>query len=368
MQGDDGEPDKSLIVRGGTGAITDAQRELLDLDRRADEAAAKAVPANTRRAYELELACFVSWCGRRGVSPSPAEPRVVRAYLHELGETGRDARDVPSKRKPKGPLGYSAIERALAAICRSLQEQGHPSIWKHPLIEKELDTWARMKGTAPKKQKRDLSGVGEELIFRVCDAISDDVRGLRDRAMLLVGWQGGGRRRSEIAAARVEHFEPIDDGYLWRIPRSKADQTGKGLTVKLKLSSDEKYCAVRALRRWLEVAKIDQGPVFRGVDMTTGSVMAAALAPQGVARRVQFYAKKIGLDPSDFGGHSLRSGFVSTAYRTGMQVPDIMEATGHRNPNEVYTYIRRLGLDDSPASGLIDEAIARRKPPKEPPP
>jgi integrase len=341
-------------------ALSDVQRELLALDRHADEAADAAVPANTRRAYELDLACFVSWCARHGLTPIPAEPRAIRAYLFELAERGRTPEDVPSG-KPKGPLGYSSLMRALAAICRSHQRSGHYSPWKHPLIIETRDTLARTKGTAPKRQKKDLGAVGEALIFAVCDQISDDLRGTRDRAMLLVGWQGGGRRRSEIAAARVEHFASIEGGMSWQIPRSKADQTGKGLVVALTPVADERYCAVHALRRWLTLSKIERGPVFRGVDIVTGKIMAAGLAPEGVARRIQHYVKKLGLDPSDFGGHSLRSGFVTTAYKLGRKIPDIMEATGHHTPSEVLGYIRRAGLvEESAARGLTDEALARR--------
>jgi integrase len=352
--------DDNQITKAAPDALTVAQEELLALDRRADEAADAAVPANTRRAYELDLRCFASWCARHGVRPMPAEPKVVRAYLFELADKGRAPEDVPTG-KSKGPMGYSALMRALAAICRSHTKSGFPSPWKEGLITETRDTLARLKGTAPKKQKQDLGGVGEALLFSVCNLISDDLRGVRDRAMILVGWSGGGRRRSEIAAARVEHFTPVEGGIEWRIPRSKADQTGKGLVVPLTPAKDERYCAVRSLRCWLALSKIEKGPVFRGVDMTTGALMEGALAPEGVARRIQHYVKKLGLDPSDFGAHSLRSGFVTTAYKLGRKPLDIMEATGHRSQNSMAGYIRRAGLiEESAARGLMDEALARR--------
>ena len=354
------------ITKAAPDAITDAESALAALDRRADEAADEVVPANTRRAYELDLACFASWCTRKGLRPMPAEPRAIRAYLFELAEKGRAAEDLP-KGRPKGPLGYSGLIRALAAICRSHQKSGHTSPWKDPLIIETRDTLARLKGTAPKKQKRDLGATGEEaLLFRVCDLISDDLRGVRDRAMILVGWQGGGRRRSEIADARAEDFTVIEGGLRWRIPKSKADQTGKGLVVALTPVADTRYCAVHSLRRWLAVSKIERGPVFRGVDMMTGKIMAEGLAPEGVARRIQHYVKQLGLNPSDFGGHSLRSGFVTTAYKLGRKVPDIMESTGHHSTREVLGYVRRAGLvEESAARGLTDEALARRAPSSE---
>jgi len=333
---------------------------LVRLDQRAESATDKVVPANTRRAYELDLHCFASWCGRHGVQAMPVPPRALRAYLQELAEKGRDPADVPSG-KPKGPLGYSALIRALSAICRSHRRSGHPSPWHEPLITEARDTLARLKGTAPKKQKLDLGVTGAGLLFQVCDLISDDVRGVRDRAMLLVGWQGGGRRRSEITAARVEHFQDIEGGIRWTIPRSKADQTGKTLKVALTPAEDARYCPVAALRRWLAVSGIKSGFVFRGVDMATGAVMDAPLAPVGVARRIQRYVKLLGLDPADFGGHSLRSGFVTSAHRRGRSMPDIMAATGHQTAKEVLGYIRRAGLvEESAGRGLLDEALAKR--------
>jgi integrase len=339
-------------------AIVEAQIELVALDERAESETDEAVPANTRRAYEFELACFVSWCGRHGVRPMPAEPRVLRSYLQELFEQGRDKADVP-KRAPKGPLGYSSLMRALAAICHSHQRSGYQSPWKDPVIEGARDKFAKKLGKAPKKQKRAIEAVGEELLFRFCDLITDNVRGVRDRAILLVGWSGGGRRRSEIAAARFEDFAEIEEGIRWSIPRSKADQHGKGLMVLMKLSDDERYCPVLALRRWFEVSEIKSGPVFRGVD-AADKIMDLALAPEGVSRRVQYYAKEFGLDPAEFGGHSLRSGFVTTAHRLGENAADIAVSTGHHGVAQVNEYIRRAGLEDAAGPGLLNKALARR--------
>jgi len=331
--------------------------------RRAEEAPDAVVPPNTRRAYELELHCFAAWCNRNGVTKvMPADPKIVRAYLYDLADRGRHPEDLPSG-KPKGPVGHSSIQRALSAICRSNRRSGYPSIWNDPLIVEARDTLARLKGTAAKRQKQDIGLTGEALLFKVCDLMGDDPRGVRDRAMILVGWQGGGRRRSEIAAARVEHFEPVEGGLSWAIPRSKADQTGKGLVVALTPVADERYCPVRALRRWLSVAGIKRGPVFRGVDMVTGEIMAAGLAPEGVSKRVKHYVKLLGLNPDNFGGHSLRSGFVTSAYKMGRRPIDIKDSTGHHGTREIETYIRRAGLvEESVAKGLIDEALAKRNP------
>jgi len=359
------KPDTHIVLHEKDGALTlDAptrNADLVVLDEIAEQAADVAVPPNTRRAYELELHCFASWCDRHGVQSMPANAADIRAYLYELAAKGRHLDDLPAG-KPRGPFGYSALVRTLSAICRSHRRSGYPSPWDEPLIIEARGTLARLKGTAPTRQKRDIGLTGEGLLLKVCDLMGDDLRGVRDRAMLLVGWQGGGRRRSEIAAARFEHFESVEGGLQWTIPRSKADQTGKGLRVALTPTADARYCPVQALRRWFDTAKITRGFVFRGVDMMTGDIMAAPLAPQGVSRRVKHYIKLLGLDPKDFGGHSLRSGFVTSAYKMGRKVIDIKEATGHHGTRELETYIRRAGLvEESAARGLIDEALGRSK-------
>jgi len=334
---------------------------LIAQDKHAEKTVDAAVPANTRRAYELELACFASWCTRNRVNPMPADPRALRIYLFELADIGRAPEDVPSG-KPKGPMGYSALMRTLSAICRSHRKSRHISPWDDPVITETREALAVIKGTAPKKQKRDIGAVGDALIFSVCDLMEKDgLRGTRDRAMLLVGLQGGGRRRSEIAAARLEHFETVQGGLRWVIPRSKTDQAGKGLEVGLTPTEDKRYCPVHALQCWLAASKIESGPVFRGID-PAGSVMSAPLAPKGVAQRIQHYVKELGLDPSDFGGHSLRSGFVTTAYKLGRKFPDIMQATGHRTVEQAMKYVRRAGLiEESAGRGLMDEALIRRR-------
>src|SRR5512147_661542 len=146
--------DKLVLHPGGKPLIR-LNDELAALDKRAEEAADEAVPENTRLAYERGVACFASWAARHGVQGMPVAPKALRAYLFELAERGRDPIDLASGRRPKGPLGYSSLILALSAICRSHRKSGHRSPWDDPLIVETRDTFARLKGTAPKKQKHD---------------------------------------------------------------------------------------------------------------------------------------------------------------------------------------------------------------------
>lgn len=349
-------PGKNDIVLHSQQDIALALASIADSATEAEDA---AVPKNTRRAYELELYCFTSWRNRHALGGSKgAEASTVRLYLRELANKGRHPDDLP-RGKPKGPFGYSALMRTLSAICHSNIESGHESVWNHPVIIKTRATFASEKTTAPKKKKRGIGSV-ESLLFRVCDQMDDSVRGVRDRALILVGWSAG-RRRSEIVAARFEHFEFTKKGNaIWTIPRSKTDQEGEGHRVLLALSQDTRYCPVRALQEWLTVSKIKEGFVFRGVDMLTGEIMKAPLAAEGVAHRVKHYVKKLGLDPDDFGGHSLRRGFITTASKMGRSVQDIGKVTGHTDINTLIGYVEEANLEEeSAANGLLDEALAK---------
>ena len=144
-----------VLHEPATAALALAHQELIALDKRAQEAAEAAVSTNTRRAYEMELKCFASWCTRHGVSRTPAEPRLVRAYLRELADQGRSVEDMvdgKGRGKPKGRFGYSALMRSLAAICTSNISSGHATIWNDAIIIEARRAFGKELGTAPKKK------------------------------------------------------------------------------------------------------------------------------------------------------------------------------------------------------------------------
>jgi hypothetical protein len=185
-----------------------------------------------------------------------------------------------------------------------------------------------------------------------------DLRGLRDRAILLVGWQGGGRRRSEIVAAEVHHFEDVVGGVHWLIPKSKTDQTKKGLVVPLPLGEHEAYCPVRVLKAWLSAAKIERGYVFRAIDRF-GRLSEDPLSAEAVALRVKHYIKKLGLDPAPFAGHSIRSGFLKGV--KDKPLADVMRASGHTKAETAIHYMQaETRIEEAAVRGVVD-AIATSK-------
>jgi integrase len=323
---------------------------------RQDEFASK----NTRRAYEFELACFTSWCNRKGFGGLQDEPDTIAVYAQELADRGRDPADVPQResawaRAPKpGPLLYSSIIRALGAICSSHTRRDMPSPWKRRAVVRAREGIARQLGVKPTKKK----ALTVDLMQLLVDQIPvDTFRGKRDRALILLGWHGA-RRRSEIVAARFEHFRRDVDphgkpGVVWLIPVSKTDQGGAGFELPLVFAMDRRYCAIRALGEWTKAAGITSGPLFRKID-TMGRLCDDALTPEHVRVMVRSYAKAAGLEPDDFGGHSLRSGWITTAAKGKRSTHEIMRVSGHRDPKMVEEYIQDANvLEDAPGEGLI---------------
>jgi len=182
-----------------------------------------------------------------------------------------------------------------------------------------------------------------ELMLASCE---NDMRGVRDRALLLFAFASGGRRRSEVAEARIENLTAVPGGYLYRIPWSKTDQECAGRDVPV-LGR-----AARALTQWLETAAIREGYLFRGI--TRDGIVAESLSDRGVARIVKARARKAGLDPAVFGAHSLRSGFVTEAGRKGVSRQEAMAMTGHRS-TAVFDKYYEVGLISSSSAAVIAE-------------
>jgi integrase len=340
---------------------TQALARLIAADERAQQRADESIPANTRRAYIFELKCFASWCTRHKLSGMPADPRTIRLYIMELADGGRDEQDLPLLEDPRaraqqlrqwkrGPLGYSTLMRALGAICTSHVRAEQPSPWNHTKIAQLRDHLQRDKGVRPKKKK----AAKRVLFCRLLDEIDrSSTIGLRDAAMLAFGWWGA-RRRSEVVGAQVEHLTRERQGLIWLIPRAKTDQAGKGLEVPVPFAEDARYCAIHALDAWLSAAGIDKGPLFRAID-AHGNVTERALSVDAYVSRIKHYAKLARLpDHKEFSGHSMRSGWITTAADAGKSEAAIMETTGHKTSKVVREYIQHANLlDHAAGKGLL---------------
>ena len=161
----------------------------------------------------------------------------------------------------------------------------------------------------------------------------ESASGIRDRALLLLAFAAGGRRRSEVAAARIEDLVEIEGEYVLTIRHSKGDQEGERLAVPVAGR------AAAALRRWLETADISAGAIFRRLSKS-GTVIGTGLAPYSVARIIKHRAELAGLDPADFGGHSPRAGFITEASQRGIALPEVMALSGHKTASVAARYYR----------------------------
>ena len=180
--------------------------------------------------------------------------------------------------------------------------------------------------------------------------LPDTLRGRRDRALLAMGFAGA-LRRSELVALTVADLVLVDDGYRVLIKRSKTDQTGAGQEIAI--PRGYRLRPVEAVQAWLEAAGITEGPVFRPIVVrrlqgrgkpATELVQAETLTGASVAHVVKRHCRRAGLDPVEFSGHSLRSGYVTSAVETGAAIMKIVEVTRHKSVDMLRVYSRRVDL------------------------
>jgi site-specific recombinase XerD len=203
-------------------------------------------------------------------------------------------------------------------------------------------------GAAPVRKKAATS----DIVLGMVGGKGTSLRELRDRAILLLGFAGA-FRRSELVALNLDDIEWTAEGGLVMIRRSKTDQEGLGR--KVGIPRGEIACPVIALAAWLEAAGISEGAVFRRVfNRRTQRVADQQLAARNVASVVKAAAAKLGFDPATFGGHSLRSGLVTTAVKRGVNLMKVCDQTGHKSLEMLRVYTRDAELfDGNAASGLL---------------
>ena len=294
-------------------------------------AAAKA--ESTRRAYRADWNHFEAWSRQHSLAALPATPETVALYITDLA----------ASHKP------STLRRRLTVISRAHQAAGRPSpaSMQQALVSETLKGIRRTLGTA-QAGKRPLY---TEQVRAMIRALPENLQGLRDRALLLIGFAGG-FRRSELAGLAVEDIAVEKDGLVITLHRSKTDQEGQGRKVALPYGSNPETCPVRCYRDWLQAAGLEQGAVFREIDRH-GRLEAKTLHKDSVGLIVKRAAARIGLDVAEYAGHSLRAGLATQAYLNGANELAIMQQTGHRSLATVRKYIREGSLfRDNPAGKL----------------
>jgi len=287
-----------------------------------DLATASRAP-NTRRTYASALVTFQSWADTLGRATLPTTPETVALYVAHLAREGRKA---------------STIDRALAAISQAHLDAGLPSPRSASVVRRVVRGARRRSGAEP-CPKRALTEVE---LARMLDALPRDLAGLRDRAVLTLGFATG-LRRSELVALDVGHVTATDTGLLVAVLRSKTDPEGRGRRIKIHRVTDG-ACPVSAVEEWIEKAGVVDGPLFLPV-LRGGHAVRRRLSDKVVERIVKRAAELAQVDVAGISAHSLRSGYATAQATKGVPERTIMKRLGHTDPAMTRRYVR-LAEDD----------------------
>ena len=307
-----------------TALTSGRQTALVALANQARDYADASRADNTIRAYASDWNDFTTWCDGAGAEPLPASPATVALYLTDRAAT----------------LSVATLMRRRAAIAAA-----HKACDMAPPQSADLSrVWqgiTRAHGRPPIPKQ----ALGTDALRKALAACPDSLAGLRNRALLLVGF-GGGLRRSEIAAMALDgtpdatvivRLSPA--GLDIHLLRSKGDQHGKGAVVSIPPGARSDTCPLAAMTAWIDAAGITTGPVFRQIKKG-GLMTDQGLSPEAVASVVKDAAERIGLDPALFGGHSLRSGLATSAAAHDAPGHVIMQHLRHKKFETTERYIR----------------------------
>ena len=283
---------------------------------------------NTLRAYKADFEHFAAFCVSNKLNYLPTEPGIVALYLTQLSKSSK----------------FSTLKRRLASISVIQKLRGHYLDVKHPIIVENLHGIKRSIGTRQLSKKplliNDLKLLVNVMDNKLVNINQSNIHkkekieltNIRNKALILLGFAGG-FRRSELVSIEYNEVEFVDEGVKILVKKSKTDQSGEGLIKAIPYFDNKFYCPVLALKKYIGLKFIDtkQGLIF---DMSDKSV----------ALIIKKYAEKAGLDASKYAGHSLRSGFATTAAEFGAEERNIMAMTGHKTTQMVRRYIQEANL------------------------
>ena len=264
---------------------------------------------NTLRAYQSDFKDFSYFCVKNGFQSMPTQPKIIALYITNLSKSSK----------------FSTLKRRIASISVIHKLKGHYLDTKHPIIMENLHGIKRALGTRQKPKKPILIN-DLKLIIKVIDKEK-----VRDKAIILIGFAGG-FRRSELVNIEFEDIEFVPEGVKILVKKSKTDQSGEGILKAIPYFDNEEFCPVRTLKEYINKVKgINKSRIFE-------------ISDKSVALIIKKYANKAGLDSSKYAGHSLRSGFATTAAEFGAEERNIMAMTGHKTTQMVRRYIHEANL------------------------
>ena len=277
---------------------------------------------NTLRAYQSDFKDFSNFCSKNGFSSMPTEPKIIALYITNLSKKSK----------------FSTLKRRIASISVIHKLKGQYLDTKHPIIMENLHGIKRTLGSRQKAKKPILIN-DLKLIIKAID--EEKKERFRNRALILIGFAGG-FRRSELVNLENHDIEFVDEGVKILIRRSKTDQSGEGIMKAIPYFDNQEFCPVIALKKYinLKLKNKSNDKIF-------------AISDKSVALIIKRYAQKAGLDASRYAGHSLRSGFATTAAEFGAEERNIMVMTGHKTTQMVRRYIQEANLFKNKALNKI---------------
>lgn len=288
--------------------------------------------ASTLRAYRSDWAIFERWCHTRGLQSLPAAPEVIAVFLSSQASGGS---------KP------ATLTRRVAAIRYFHQVAGMAaSPTGSEIVKSTIKGIKRALGTA-KSQKAPATA---DRLLKMLEHVPDTLQGCRDRAILLLGFAGA-FRRSELSHLLVSDLKEVPAGLRVHIRKSKTDQEGAGQVVPI--IRGKNFCPIKAVRVWLQKANINNGPIFRRLGKG-GKIFKKSLTPYSIGKIVKRYAEKAGYNPDDYGGHSLRAGFLTSAAMNGASIFKMMDISRHKSMDTLKGYVRQAEeFRDHAGQGLL---------------
>ena len=282
---------------------------------------------NTIRAYKSDFKDFELFCIKNGFKSMPSDSKIVSLYLTYLSTN---------------EVKMSTLKRRLVSIGVIHRLKGHYLDTKHPSIIENIMGIKRRKGSIQKGKKPILINHLKSMINVIDEQKIEDIKKFRDKSIILVGF-GGGFRRTELISIDHEDLEFVPEGLKITIKRSKTDQFGEGMIKGLPYFTNETYCPIVNLKKWLEISKIKSGPIFRRFSKGL-SLTEKRLTDQSVVLLMKEYLNLAGIENKNFAGHSLRSGFATVAAESGADERSIMAMTGHKTTQMVRRYIREANI------------------------
>ena len=269
---------------------------------------------NTLRAYQSDYNDFSLFCSKNGFQAMPTQPKILALYITHLASYSK----------------YSTLKRRLASISILHKTKGHYIDTKHPIIIENLMGIKRTNGSNQKGKKPLLINDLKLLINAIDKSKEKNIRKIRDKALVLIGFSGG-FRRSELVDIEYEDIEFVEEGVKIFVKRSKTDQSGEGMIKAIPYFDSINFCPVKALNKWVVVAELKNGKIFN-------------ISDKSVALIIKKYANYAGLDAHRYAGHSLRSGFATSTAESGAEERNIMAMTGHKSTEMVRRYIKEANL------------------------